>query len=82
MVHLVFKVQEHINHSPPRTYCLGTAALEGPLRAYSLGTWELGQYLLSLYCAFAYLVIVQKRHMPMPIALVGWAAPKAGITQP
>ena len=25
--------------SPPRTYYLGTGALNGPLRAYYLGTW-------------------------------------------
>ena len=25
--------------SPPRTYCLGTGAFEGPLRTYYLGTW-------------------------------------------
>ena len=29
----------YIYPSPPRTYYLGTKALEGPLRTYYLGTW-------------------------------------------
>ena len=37
--HLYFKEMLVVLPSPPRTYYLGTGALQGPLKAYYLGTW-------------------------------------------